>query len=154
MNNMSIDNLEKRIATLADIEAIKQLKARYCNICDNGYDPDEIIKLFTEDGTWEGGEFGTATGPAAIARIFEGLNKAVSFAQHNALNPIIEVNGDRATAGWYLFCPYTSRKDNAARWIAGRYEDDHVKVNGEWKYKRLRAIIRMHAPYEKGWAIK
>jgi hypothetical protein len=152
--DMTTEDHEKRIIALADIEAIKQLKATYCAICDNGYDPNKITALFTEDGTWEGGEFGKATGHAAIRNLFEGLQRAISFAQHNAMNPIIEVEGDRAKAEWYLFCPYTARGSNDAHWIAGRYEDDHVKVNGEWKYKHLRAMIRMHAPYEKGGANK
>jgi hypothetical protein len=151
---MSTAGLEERITVLEDIEAIKRLKARYCDVCDTGYDPDRIAALFTEDGTWEGGEFGTATGHAALRKMFEGLHKAVSFAQHNAMNPIIEVTGDRAKGAWYLFCPYSSRANNRAGWIAGRYDDDYVKVNGEWKYQHLRAIIRMHARYEEGWAGK
>jgi SnoaL-like domain len=151
---MSTAGLEERITVLEDIEAIKRLKARYCDVCDTGYDPDRIAALFTKDGTWEGGEFGTATGHAALRKMFEGLHKAVSFAQHNAMNPIIEVTGDRAKGAWYLFCPYTSRANNRAGWIAGRYDDDYVKVNGEWKYQHLRAIIRMHARYEEGWAGK
>ena len=36
--------------------------------------------------------------------------------------------------------------------MAARYEDDYVKVNGEWKYQHLCADLRMSAPYEKGWA--
>ena len=151
---MSTAGLEERITVLEDIEAIKRLKAHYCDVCDTGYDPDRITALFTEEGTWEGGEFGTATGHAALRKMFEGLHKAVSFAQHNAMNPIIEVTGDRAKGAWYLFCPYTSRANNRAGWIAGRYDDDYVKVNGEWKYQHLRAIIRMHARYEEGWAGK
>ena len=151
---MSTAGLEERITVLEDIEAIKRLKAHYCDVCDTGYDPDRITALFTEEGTWEGGEFGTATGHAALRKMFEGLHKAVSFAQHNALNPVIEVTGDRAKGAWYLFCPYTSRANNRAGWIAGRYDDDYVKVNGEWKYQHLRAIIRMHARYEEGWAGK
>jgi hypothetical protein len=151
---MSTAGLEERITVLEDIEAIKRLKARYCDVCDTGYDPDRITALFTEEGTWEGGEFGTATGHAALRKMFEGLHKAVSFAQHNAMNPVIEVTGDRAKGAWYLFCPYTSRANNRAGWIAGRYDDDYVKVNGEWKYQHLRAIIRMHARYEEGWAGK
>ena len=151
---MSTTGLEERLTVLADIEAIKQLKASYCNVCDTGYDPDRIVALFTEDGTWEGGEFGTATGHSAIRAMFAGLHKAVSFAQHNAMNPIIEVAGNRATGLWYLFCPYTSRANNRACWIAGKYEDEYVKVNGEWKFQHLRAIIRMHARYEEGWSKK
>ena len=76
----------------------------------------------------------------------------ISFSQHNLMNPIIEVNGDSAKGTWYLLGPFTFREKNDARWIACRYEDDYVKINGEWKYKHLRAFIRVHAEYEKGWA--
>jgi hypothetical protein len=34
------------------------------------------------------------------------------------------------------------------------YDHDYIKVNGEWKFHHLRAIGRMAAPYEKGWANK
>jgi SnoaL-like domain len=146
---MSIDGLEKRIAALEDIEAIKQIKTRYCAVCDNGYNPDKITTLFAEDGIWEGGEFGKAQGHAAIRTLFEGLDKLISFCQHNVMNSIIKVDGTHAKADWYLWCPYTSRKHNDTRWIAGRYEDDYVNVDGEWKFKHLRAIIRLHAPSEK-----
>jgi hypothetical protein len=33
-----------------------------------------------------------------------------------------------------------------------RYEDDYVKVNGEWKFQHLRAQVRMSADYETSWA--
>ena len=41
-------DLEARVRRLEDIEAIKQLKARYCALCDAGYDADGIAPLFTE----------------------------------------------------------------------------------------------------------
>jgi hypothetical protein len=84
--------------------------------------------------------------------LFEGFQKLISFSQHNLMNPIIEVDGDHAKGTWYLLGPFTFREKNDARWIACRYEDDYVKVNGEWKYKHLRAIIRLAASYEDGWA--
>ena len=66
------------------------------------------------------------------------------------MNAIIKVDGDRAKADWNLWCPYTSRKHNDTRWIAGKHEDDYVKVDGEWNFQHPRAIIRLHAPHEKG----
>ena len=151
---MATGDLEKRITVLEDIEAIKQLKARYCAVCDDDHNPDKITTLFVEDGIWEGGDFGKAQGHAAIRKLFEGFRKLISFSQHNVMNPIIEVDGNRAKGVWYLLGPFTFRKDNGARWIACKYEDDYVKVNGEWKYQHLRAIIRVQAEYEKGWASK
>jgi len=151
---MATGDLEKRITVLEDIEAIKQLKARYCAVCDDDHNPDKITTLFVEDGIWEGGDFGKAQGHAGIRKLFEGFRKLISFSQHNVMNPIIEVDGNRAKGVWYLLGPFTFRKDNGARWIACKYEDDYVKVNGEWKYQHLRAIIRVQAEYEKGWASK
>ncbi len=149
---MTDAELEKRVTRLEDIEAIKQLKALYCDICDDNHNPDRIVKIFTEDGIWEGGDFGRAEGHDAIRKLFEGFANLISFSQHNVFNPRIEVNGNRATGIWYLLGPFTFRRDNGARWIAARYDDDYVKVGGVWLYKHLRATIRMVAPYEKGWA--
>jgi hypothetical protein len=151
---MDIAELERRLTRIEDLEAIKQLKARYCDICDDDHNPNRITTLFVDDGIWEGGDFGKAQGHAAIRQLFQGFQQQISFSQHMVMNPIIEVEGNTATGTWYFLGPFTFRKNNAAKWVAVRYEDDYVKVNGEWKYKHLRANIRMSAPYDKGWAAK
>jgi len=46
---MSIAELEKRIARIEDIEAIKQLKARYCEICDDDHNPERVTSVFAEE---------------------------------------------------------------------------------------------------------
>ena len=150
---METSELQKRITVLEDIEAIRKLKARYCAVCDDDHNPDKITTLFAEDGIWEGMDgIGKHRGHAAIRKLFEGFKERISFSQHNVMNPIIEVDGDKAKATWYFLGPFTFRKGNRAMWLAARYEDDYVKLNGEWKFKHLRAIGRMAAPYEKGWA--
>ena len=110
---MSTGDLEKRITRLEDIEANKQLKARYCAICDDDHNPNEITKIFAEDGIWEGGDFGKAQGHAAIRKLFEGFQKLISFSQHNIMNPIIEVDGDRAKGVWYSSARSPSAKITA-----------------------------------------
>src|SRR5262245_54135314 len=52
---MDMAQLEQRLTRIEDIEAIKQLKARYCAIADEDHNPDKITTLFVEDGIWEGG---------------------------------------------------------------------------------------------------
>ena len=149
---MSTD-LERRLTVLEDVEEIKKLKARYCAVCDDDHNPNEITKLFVEDGVWEGMDgIGAHRGHAAIRKLFEGFRDRISFSQHNVMNPIIEVNGDTAKGKWYFLGPFTFRKGNRAYWLAARYDDDYVKINGEWKFQHLRAIGRMSASYEKGWA--
>ena len=150
---MDMAQLEQRLTRMEDIEAIKQLKARYCAIADEDHNPDKITTLFVEDGMWEGG-FGTAQGHEAIRRLFQRAQQRFSFSHHMVMNPIIEVEGNSAKGTWYFFGLFTVRETNEARWLAVRYEEEYIKVNGEWKYQHLRAHGRMSASYEKGWASK
>ena len=44
------------IQELQDIEAIKRLKAYYCQYADSGEHPEEFASLFTKDATLDEGE--------------------------------------------------------------------------------------------------
>jgi hypothetical protein len=150
---MDIAELEQRISRLEDLEAIKQLKARYCEICDDDHNPDRITSIFAEDGVWEGRGIGKARGHAEIRKLFEGFQKMMSYSQHMVLNPVIEVDGDHAKGRWYFFGTFTFYEGNQAKWQAARYHEDYVKVNGDWKIQHLRVKgPGMSADYEKGWA--
>ena len=150
---MNLDDLNKRITRLEDIEAIKQLKARYCEICDDNHNPDRITSVFSEDAIWEGRGIGKAEGHAAIRELFAGFQKMMSFTQHMVVNPVIEIDGDSAKGTWYFFGPFTFVDGNQAKWQAARYHEDYQKVNGVWKIKHLRVKgPGMSADYEKGWA--
>jgi len=140
---MTAQDLESRITRLEDIEAIKQLKARYCEICDDMHNPDRINSLFVEDGIWESPAFGKAEGHAAIRELFQSFRDMFSFSQHNITNPIIEVNGNKATGIWYIMGPWNYTEDGRNIWMTARYDDDYVKVDGVWKYQHLRAEVRM-----------
>ncbi|HVA82201.1 MAG TPA: nuclear transport factor 2 family protein [Candidatus Binataceae bacterium] len=144
--------LEQRLRALEDLEQIKQLKARYCGYCDNNYDPEGIASLFTEDGVWDGEKLGKCAGRDAIIKFFRRAPEAFPFAIHYVMNPIIEVSGDTATGRWYLFQPCTRREGNQAMWLAGRYEDEYVRIGKEWKFKRLKFITAFLTPFNEGWA--
>jgi hypothetical protein len=51
---MDITDLEKYVTVREDLEAIKQLKARYCAVCDDNHNIDKITALFVDDGIWKG----------------------------------------------------------------------------------------------------
>ena len=76
---MDLTELEARLTRMEDIEAIKQLKALYCEICDDDHNPDRIVSIFAEDGIWEGRGIGTANGHAEIRALFEGFQKMMSL---------------------------------------------------------------------------
>ena len=150
---MDMQELAARITRLEDLEAIRQLKARYCEICDDDHNPERITGVFAEDGIWEGRGIGRAEGHEQIRDLFKGFQKAISFSQHMTMNPIIEVDGETAKGTWYFFGPFTMEAGNQAMWQACRYHEDYVKVAGEWKIQHLRVKApRMSAGYETGWA--
>ena len=150
---MDIEQLNERITRLEDLEAIKQLKARYCEICDDDHNPDLITTVFSPDGIWEGRGIGKAQGHAEIRKLFKGFQKMMSFSQHMVMNPIIEIDGEQARGRWYFFGPFTFREGNQAKWQAVRYHEDYVKLDGEWKIRHLRVKgPGMSADYETGWA--
>ena len=140
---MDLAALEARITRLEDIEAIKKLKATYCDICDDMHNPDRIGALFVDDGIWESADFGKAVGPNAVRELFQKFQNMFSFSQHNIMNPIIDVSGNRATAQWYIMGPWDETAGPRKIWMTLRYNDDYVKVNGEWKYQHLRVALRM-----------
>jgi hypothetical protein len=68
------------------------------------------------------------------------------------LNPIIEVSGDRATGVWYLFQPCTYADGERAVWGSARYDEEYVRVNGEWKFQNLTLTSHFWTPFDgKGW---
>ena len=91
-------DLEKTVQRLADIEAIKQLKARYASACDDDYNPDKLASLFAEDAVWDGSILGYAEGRDGIREYFAAASGLVPFAVHQVSNPLIEIDSDRCRA--------------------------------------------------------
>ena len=149
---MSLEDMERRLKVLEDVEAIKRLKARYCAHCDDNYNPDALGELFVEDAVWDGGDLGRNEGREAIRTFFARASKRRPFAIHMVMNPIIEVNGDTATGIWYLFQPNTLAEGNRAVWGSARYDEEYVRVDGEWKFKNLRVTSFFWTPFDEGWA--
>ena len=149
---MSLEDLEARIKVLEDIEEIKRLKHRYCAYCDANYDADALADLFTEDAVWDGQERGRNDGREAIRAFFKAAPGRLPFAIHMVLNPIIEVDGDTAKGTWYLFQPCTYANGNRAIWGSARYDEEYVRLDGQWKFKHLKLTSHFWTPFEEGWA--
>ena len=149
---MTLKTLEERIQALEDIESIKKLKGLYCTYCDDSYDADRIAGLFVEDGIWDGGIRGKAEGREAIRDFFVRAPQRLSFAVHMVMNPIIDVDGDRATGIWYLFQACTYAEGERAVWGSARYDEEYVRADGSWMFKTLRLTSFFWTPFDEGWA--
>jgi hypothetical protein len=154
--------LEARVRSLEDVEAIRELKARYGALVDSRYGPDgpkpraelepiarEIAGLFTEDALWDGGKaLGACRGREAIRLRF--LEPTLRFSWHYFVKPRIVVDGDRARGSWDLLAPCTTR-DGRPHWMAGLEEDEYARVEGAWLHTRMRLQVVFFAPYARGW---
>lgn len=145
------------IKRLVDIEAIKALKHRYAAFLDDDYDAEGCAKLFAPDAVWDGGAFGRHEGRAAIRDFFASMPQMVSWSCHYLLNPIIEVDGDKATGQWLLWQPLVMKDGDQAMWVSARYADTYVR-NGdgpgeageEWLFQSVAVDIMAFSPYEEG----
>ena len=111
--------LRARLERAEGVLAIQALKARYAELVDRRYRKgavvpaeelaalaDEVARLFTEDGVWDGGPaLGRAVGRAAIAERLR--DTTLVFARHLFTSPRIEVDDDggRARGRWELLSP-------------------------------------------------
>ena len=150
---MSDATLAPQLQELADIEAIKQLKALYCYSIDDR-DLDPLMVRFTDDAVWEGGPAGRYEGRDAIGQYLQDLPQILSFALHWVVNPLITVAGDEARARWYLIEPCTGARSGRALWGAGHYDDRMVREDGVWKFREIVLKQIFWAPFDKGWAEK
>ena len=151
MSNMS---LEQQVERLTAIEDIKQMKARYCAYADNGYDPEGMATLFTEDAIWDGGDFGRYEGVEAIKKFFAGISDDIIFAIHPVMNPLIKVDGDTANAKWWLimWCTMIVDGGKEGRWFAAEYDDYLVKQDGRWLFNHIKVQGKFLASHGEGWA--
>jgi len=61
------------------------------------------------------------------------------------------VDGDAATGTWYLFQPCTYAEGNQAVWGSARYDEEYVRVDGQWMFKHLTLTSHFWTPFDKGW---
>lgn len=150
---MKIDELQATIQKLNDVNDLKQLKARYCHLVDSN-DWDELETLWTEDAVCDYGFFGAFNGREDIINgFFRGLvANASSFSAHMIHNPIIEVDGDSASACWYVTAHTTLQPHSQAIWMMGLYHDQYKRIDGEWKISSLKVDFKYFTPFEEGWA--
>ncbi len=135
------------LASYADDRAeIENLSNRYMVAVDAG-DIETVMTTWAEDGVlvWVRG---TETGKAAIRKAMSNFGGAVPVnvpedaksrprTRHQIINHVIDVNGNTAktTAYWFAMTNRTPQNDVQLLYF-GHYEDELVKVNGHWLFKR------------------
>ena len=129
---MTSPDLESRIASLEDKEAIRELKHRYMRCLDRN-DVDGLNACFTEDArSWYTDGKYTFDGRDAIVQ-FLGRRKRLSL--HTAHHPEITLHSATTASGVWALEDTNFWDDGTVLHGAGYYQDTYAKVDGEWKIR-------------------
>ena len=146
---MTLEEMEKRLKTLEDIEEIKQLQGRYVNYLTT-IKWDEVVNCFAENGVVDFGYRG-ATGKTEIEKLFrEQISEMhVGLEGNFVVHPIISVQGDNASGSWLLYIQFFHPRelpadmkavmgDQIPDWMQGFYEMEYIREKGKWKISLLK----------------
>jgi len=150
---MSSTSADTNVSSYTEDRAqIEDLQARYMFALDFG-DVDTYVSTFTEDGIldivgmkWQGRE--------EIREIISGMSEdapegeeepAAKEAQgpypatgrHNITNIVLKIDGDKAAGRAYWFSYGNNNPERSAQLNSyGHYEDELVKVDGQWLFSK------------------
>ncbi len=145
-------SIEQRLQALEDIEAIRRLKVRYAELCDSGFDADQLVSLFTDDGVWDAGEFGHFTGHDEMREYWRETARVTGFALHYMANHVIDVDPGGSEAAGRCYLLGTATREGQAYWMAVRYRERYRKVDGRWLFADMTLLPAFMTRYEQSWA--
>jgi hypothetical protein len=132
---VTLEEMEKRLRVLEDIEAIKQLHRKYVYALAS-QQWDDMLDCFAEDATTDIWTHGLRRGKKEIGELFNSFDgRILPTHGHLVTQPVISVDGDTAEGYWilYLFLP-----EPEMTWVQGRHDCKYVRVDGRWKYSELK----------------
>ena len=134
---MDLQEMEKRLRALEDLEEIKKLQRQYMQHHDR-LEFAQILDLFTDDAEVEVRSSGVLKGRENFKTIFLdtlGKHRLERHDGHLVGEPMITVDGDTAKGHWtvYMFFSVPS-----IEWVQGRNDCEYVKVDGVWKIRKLK----------------
>ena len=125
-----------------DKEAIADLIIRYNWAIDHN-DFQGWANCFAPEGVFDG-MIGQYAAHNELARFTADVKKLLETSpnlRHYVTNIQTEVNGDHAKSRCFLMMTSTTKEGGSKIAIAGEYEDDLVRRNGQWLF--LRRKVRM-----------
>jgi hypothetical protein len=156
-------DLETRIQRLEDLEEIRRLKHYYyCHCVDRAVAGDasaseETISRFADNIVADFTGQPLAEGKEVVAAFYaQAVPAFLSWCQHRVMNEVIDIDGDTATAMWYIDCPATFRQGNPAGlegsgFIAGRYAEEYIREDGVWKWSKITALLDVQKSFSDNW---
>ncbi len=150
---------EQRLQILEDRELIKELRATYCFMVDDGQMEELVETCFTDDAVCDfKSPDGTmqpflSRGRAEIRNFYVVLVPSVlRNMSHTVHNHRITVNGDSASGDCYFELTATDVSNGKDVVAAGRYVDRYRRVGGRWRFEYRKAEIFFLNYLAEGWS--
>ncbi len=161
---MDVKELEARLMVMEDIMQIDRLEKIYGYYLDN-QKFEEIVDLFSDDAeSIEICDRGLFKGKEGIKRFFWGFlekrresSQAGRMAIHMQHQGVIDIAPDGKTGmgRWYLVMiqarPLEAGGPNKSVLGHGVYENEFVKEDGTWKFKKMFMSLTYRSPIGEGW---
>ena len=145
-----VQALEAQVQELTDRDAIQTLRFRYHEYV-NEKQPDRIGELFTSDAEIDYAHLGATKGREKIIKFFQrGLSDLVPFVKQFIHNHVIHVEGNTGTGLSYLEATPVHKGESYL--VAARFDDEYVKENGRWYFKKVKLTPYFMVPLKEGWA--
>jgi len=142
-----VSGLAARLRRLEDLLDIQQLFVDYGRYLDAG-DFRSYAALFTGDGEILLGPMGRASGPQEIeALMTKALADTVGDTYHLITSPVIELDGDRATAEVMWTVVAREDHDQPRVTMIGRHVDELVRERQRWRFRRRQGHISIPSRY-------
>jgi ketosteroid isomerase-like protein len=152
------EELERRLSAIEDREQIRELRATYCFLVDDGRFDELVDDCFTDDARCDfrsaQGDLGpfVSTGREEVRAFFaQVVASLLHDMSHTVHNHRISLDGDRAAGDCYFELTAKDPTNGDAVVGAGRYLDRYRRVAGRWRFEERAAVIVHMAPLGEGW---
>jgi SnoaL-like domain len=163
--------VENEIGRLTAIDEVKQLMNKYGYMLDKCY-YDEICALFVPDEVaqpeiyHDGSYFSGSRGVRRFYDFFKGRHAAGKngpapreFVDHPVMQHVVTVlpGNERALGRARILVQMVKHKDAQGGpvqlWGAGLYENEYIRVDRCWMFRKLNLNIYWATSFDEGWAM-
>lgn len=163
----------KRIERAAAVKEIEMIQGRYLTLLDSF----SMLRMCEELFDWhnpeccfmmcEGGDYAGPGMKAFVDACSNVKGEGNPMAVHGwfgmvALwtpNIVVSRDGTRARGQWNVLSPHAmavtphpgDKKKPTGYWFIARYDNEYIKVDGQWKLLKNKVYSLARSPYDQGW---
>lgn len=155
----TLAQLEKQVTLLEDIQQIEDLQKVYGYYFDNQMFA-EVIDLFSESAeSVEVTDHGVFRGKEGVKRMYSGMigwkrPAWVFFEVMQAQGVVVVARDGRTAKGRFCTPSFEARPFGGTQkqtWQYGVYDNEYIKENGRWYFKKLHWNLTFWTSFDKGW---